>query len=72
MVYLLFVTTIISGEIHESMWEKRFKRFEECWEIATSLTHNRSNIAMRCVAVDEKTLDDANNNGKHDVDKNPN
>jgi hypothetical protein len=53
MFYALFVTVVISGEIHESQW-KTFDRFEECWEAATSIVHNRPNMTARCVLVETK------------------
>lgn len=53
MFYALFVTIAISGQIHESRW-KTFDRFEECWEVATTITHNRPDITARCVLVDSK------------------
>lgn len=53
MFYALFVSVIISGEIHESRW-KIYDRFEECWEAATTITHNRPNMTARCVLVESK------------------
>lgn len=53
MFYALFVTMVISGQIHESKW-KTFDRFEECWEIATTIVHNRPNMTARCVLVESK------------------
>lgn len=53
MFYALFVTFVLSGEIHESRW-KTFDRFEECWEAATIIVRNRPEITARCVLVDSK------------------
>lgn len=35
--------------IHESEL-KAFDRFEECWEAASILVHNRPDMTARCVA----------------------
>lgn len=48
-MYILFVTVVISGVIHESEL-KAFDRFEECWEAASILVHNRPDMTARCVA----------------------
>ena len=53
MFYALFLTVIMNGEITE-LRLKTFDRFEECWEAATVLTHNRPNMAARCQAVPSK------------------
>jgi len=52
MAYALFVAVVIAGVVHESQW-KTFDRFEECWEVATIMVHNRPNMTARCVAVDQ-------------------
>lgn len=53
MFYALFVTMVLSGEVTESRW-KTYDRFEECWEVATTIVHNRPNVIARCVLVDSK------------------
>lgn len=53
MFYALFVTMILSGEIHETRW-KTYDRFEECYEAAITIVHNRENMSARCVLVDRK------------------
>lgn len=53
MLYALYVTILISGELHESKW-KTFTRFEECWEVATTIVHNRPNMTARCVLEETK------------------
>lgn len=55
-MYTLYVAVIISGYIHESAW-KTFDRFEECWEVAEMITHNRPTVTARCVRM-EKTDDE--------------
>lgn len=53
MLYALFVSIIISGEIQEARW-KTYNRFEECWEVAATIVHNRPNMSARCVLVDSE------------------
>lgn len=51
MIYALFLSILISGEIKETQL-KSFDRFEECWEVAQILVHNRPNMTARCVLVE--------------------
>lgn len=51
MFYTLFITVAISGQWQE-LRLKTFDRFEECWEVATILIHNRPNMTARCQAVE--------------------
>ena len=52
MLYALFVSIIISGEITETEW-KTYTRFEECWEVASVIVKHREDITARCVMVEE-------------------
>jgi hypothetical protein len=52
MVYALFLSILISGEIKETQL-KSFDRFEECWEVAQILVRNRPNMTARCVLVEK-------------------
>lgn len=49
-MYALFVAVLIAGTWTESQW-KVYDRFEECWEAATTIVHNRPNMTARCVLV---------------------
>jgi hypothetical protein len=53
MFYALYVSFFISGHLQENRW-KTYDRFEECWEAAMSIVHNRPNMVARCVLVDSK------------------
>jgi hypothetical protein len=43
---------MISGTIHEVQL-KSFNRFEECWEVATTMMRNREYISARCVLIEQ-------------------
>lgn len=47
VVYVLFV--LFMGDGIEREW-KSFSRFEECWEVATTIVKNRNDVVARCVA----------------------
>jgi hypothetical protein len=49
-MYTLYVAVLIGNQIQEQQW-KTFPRFEECWEVAQTITHNRPSITARCVRV---------------------
>lgn len=51
-MYTLYVAVLIGNQIQEQQW-KTFPRFEECWEVAQTITHNRPSITARCVRVGE-------------------
>lgn len=53
MMYALYVAILIGDQIQEHQW-KTFLRFEECWEVAQAVTHNRPAISARCVRVELK------------------
>lgn len=51
--YQLFLTAVIAGSVSEIAMGT-FPRFEQCWEAAEILTHNRPGWSARCVRVEEK------------------
>lgn len=52
-LYQLFLTVIIAGQPQE-LPMSQFQRFEECWEVAQMMTHNRPGWSARCTRVENK------------------
>lgn len=50
-IYQLFLTAVIAGSQSEIAMGT-FQRFDECWEVAKLLTHNRPGWTARCTRVE--------------------
>lgn len=51
ILYQLFLTAVIAGTVSEIPLGT-FHRFEECWEVAQLMTHNRHGWSARCTRVE--------------------
>ena len=52
-MYQLIISVMLAGTLTDYEM-KIYDRFEECWEAATILVHNRSDMTATCMLIENK------------------